>query len=150
VFIGACCSESRDCVSDQTTFEDFFQLTERCGNEHWDPQSERFPDRVWQTIDFVGHMETLSGDAHRLLKRVGAWDGYADSGWGPDGTHAMFADAMTMTGRRQSTASQHATGSRDRLRKYYTARLEKAVERRFQRDYEHPVFRLRKTKIFDA
>lgn len=139
---GSCCPETKDCVSSETTLQDFFDLTETCDNEHWAAQSERFPDRIWQTINFVGHMETLQEDARRLLQQVGAWDGYASSGWGLNGNQAVFAG--------QSSANNHATGSQDRLRHFYTPSLERAVEERFHRDYENNVFRLPERKIFNT
>ena len=144
VFIGACCPLTKDCVSSQTTFENFYNLTETCENEHWDLQSERFPDRIWQSLNFVGHMESVQEVARRLLEHIGAWEKYASSGWGHNGTQAIFAES---TG--QSTASGHATKSRNRLRQYYTPQLEQAVERRFQRDYENPVFNLQNFSLFD-
>ena len=144
IFVRSCCYETKDCVSNETTFADFYDMTETCNNEHWEAQSDRFPERVWQTINFVGHMDTLQEDARRLLGQVGAWDEYASAGWGPNGTHAMFAESVG-----QSTASQHATGAQDRLRLYYTPQLELAVERRFAEDYEHPVFKLPKRQIFE-
>lgn len=146
IVLRACCGKTLDCADNQTTFTQFFHMTETCHNEHWDVQSHRLTPAVWKTVNFVGHMgaATLGRDASRLLARVGAWEDYAREGWGPDGQQAMFAATET------SSAQRHATRAQERMRQYYTPGLERQVEYRFREDYANPVFQLTQQPIFTS
>ena len=54
-----------------------------CRDPHWAPQHKRMKATNWNTINFIGHMDTLQEDAHNLLKKIGAFDAFS-GGWGPD------------------------------------------------------------------
>ena len=141
IVLGSCCRKTRDCATSETTFQEFYQLTETCENEHWGLQSERVPEKVWQLVNFVGYMATLEKDAKRLLTQVGAWERYGASGWGPNGDQPMFAEPAG-----QST--NHATQAQERMRHYYTPEIERGIERRYRADYNNQVFNLPRRRLF--
>lgn len=143
IVLGACCRKTRDCASSETTFEEFYNMTKTCSNEHWDVQSDRVPEKIWQTVNFVGYMDNLEQDARKLLTKVGAWDKYAANGWGPNEDQAMFADEAG-----ESAARSHATKAQARMRQYYTPEIEMGIEKRFEPDYQNPVFRLPRLRLF--
>ena len=37
--------------------------------------------KYFDTLNFVGHWETMQQDAYGLLKSIGAWDKYGKAGW---------------------------------------------------------------------
>ena len=126
------------------TFSGFCQLTQTCHDYHWTPQSQRVDEKFIPLINFIGHMETIEQDAKQLLlMKIGAWEEYGKSGWGPDGNESIFQTTST---------SPHATStgmedSWERLRGYYTPELEQAVGKRYVRDYNHPLFQIRKREF---
>jgi hypothetical protein len=158
IVLNSCCRLSRDCISpNHTTLAQFFQLTQSCSNEHWTSQTSRLPRaRLWKQINFVGHMERLADDARTLLTRVGAWDDMVAA------TIAAGAAGAAASSRNESlqgllffdnrntntTALQHATQARTRLRQFYTPELEEAVAQRFHDDYTNEVFQLPLQHIF--
>jgi len=143
VTLGSCCPHSRDCVTKNTTFPEFYNLTRTCNNEHWNVQSKRLPAHVWETINFVGHMEDLEQDARQLLQRVGAWEEYGRTGWGEDGQQAIFA-----TKGSSGSAQEHATRAEKRMRQYYTPDIERGIELRYRDDYQNPLFQLTPRRLF--
>ena len=139
-----CCRDSDPgCYERATTFEGFFQLVQKCPDDHWRHQSHRMERKFLPLLNFVGHLETMTNDAERLLKRIGAWDDYGQSGWGRDGTEAIFSSKSDV----QHKTSDTAEASRNRLAKYYSPRLERLVERWFAEDYMIPQFHLTNTII---
>mmetsp|Transcript_21943 Transcript_21943/g.41558 ORF Transcript_21943/g.41558 Transcript_21943/m.41558 type:complete len:527 (-) Transcript_21943:57-1637(-) len=143
VTLGSCCPHTRDCVTKNTTFREFYNLTQTCNNEHWEVQSQRLPANIWDTINFVGHMENLEQDARRLLEQVGAWEEYGSSGWGKDGKQAIFA-----TEGSSGSAQEHATRAEKRMRQYYTPEIERGIEQRYREDYQNPLFQLTRRRLF--
>lgn len=121
----------------------FLNLTHYCNDAHWRPQNERLSSQqYWQTINFVGHMETVQADAERLLRQIGAWDAHGASGWGV-GNASMFARSGG-SGGGASVGQIHATGAAAKLQLYLnqTASLEDEVEERYIEDYRHPILNL--------
>ena len=79
-----CCVPPRDeawCRQILSRFGNFLDAIHVCDRPHWRPQGKRMESKYFDTINFVGHMETMQQDAHRLLLRVGAWDEYGRTGW---------------------------------------------------------------------
>jgi hypothetical protein len=127
------------------TFEGFVNLTRKCHDDHWLAQSERMTGNVgvgvgvkkkknaavdsplWNTLDFVGHMETVAEDAQLLLKRIGAWDDFGKSGWDGAADRSIF---------QSQDSVGHKTGAADRLARYYTPQLEVEIDRRYAQDYQ--------------
>ena len=142
IVLNTCCRTTRDCASPNTTFAEFFHMTETCHNEHWTPQSDRLPTTVWERINFVGHMDHLEQDARKLLERIGAWEEHGRTGWGHNGTQSLFA---AQTGK--TSAQRHATQAHKRLLQYYSPEMEDAVEHRFRQDYNNSVFQLTLRRI---
>ena len=141
----ACCPTRRQCVHHNTTLAEFLPLARTCDNAHWMPQARRMEAKYWETINFVGHMETIAHDAEQLLRRVGAWEDYGQSGWGPTGNASMFAAT-----EHDSTGRQHATHAVEKLRLYYTPELEQLVDEFYAEDYQNPILGLSRTTIFPS
>lgn len=91
-------------------------------------------DKYWPYINFVGRMETLTEDAKRLLRLVGAWQRFGASGWGKDGKDSIFQSKAGGVGRH------HATNARERLKqKISSVELEKAIENYYAEDFLNPL-----------
>lgn len=91
-------------------------------NPHWRPQSlvgniDRFAD----CLDFVGQFDRLHEDASALLRRLDLWDEYGTTGWGPNGTTAMFEvnDAVNKTGARVQIERYLSSQQLERVRQAY-------------------------------
>ena len=137
-----CCIEKRDCVTKETTFGDFLQVAFECENEHWSPQFSRMEEKYWEYINFVGYMENIAEDSRRLLQKIGAWEQFGATGWGNDGSMAIFQSQAGSLGRK------HATMARERLKQYYTPTLEGKVEEFYKNDYQNPFANLSRNRIF--
>lgn len=135
-----CCPRSRSCKDfASASFENFVDLVSQCRDPHWNPQTWRMEAKYWPHVNFVGHLESVTEDAKRLLTQVEAWDEYGASGWGARGTEAIFESVR---------AVRHKTGSHTKLTQYYTtATLESMVEKLYQDDYLNPVFNLTQYKL---
>ena len=96
------------------------------------------------TLDVIGHMGTIHNDVQALLERIGAWDDYGTSGWGPFGNESIFASRSDSS---HSTSKSTHDSWTHLLPKYYTPELEAAVETRFDSDYRTAEFGLPKRKI---
>ena len=99
----------------------------RRADPHWRPQLYvgrlvEFVDR----IDFVGDFGRLGGDAEALLRRLGGWDEFGASGWGPDGADAMFA----------ANDAVNRTGAADQMAEHYDDDLLAAVVEAYAVDYD--------------
>ena len=128
-----CCRTDKQCwPRPKRSLTNFFDLTEVCHDAHWQPMHERLDSKYLPLIDFVGSMDNQQDDARRLLQTIGAWEGYGASGWGVNGTEQIFQSKSSVNHATSSSAS-HAW---DRLNKYYTPELERAVEERFSGDYD--------------
>jgi hypothetical protein len=141
--IRKCCPYSRECgaKAEQST-GNFLQLMRICTDSHWNPQSKRIrEDKYWPYINFVGHMETLYDDAKTLLQRLGAWERYGKSGWGPTRTDAIFQSKAGDAGRL------HATDAVSKMKTYISPEIEKELEQYYADDYNNKVFNLKLTRI---
>lgn len=138
-------TRSKDEIWKQTrTFQGFVDITrKKCKDDHWKAQSLRMGPNIasplWQTLDFVGHMDNVQEDAKRLLQRIGAWEEFGKSGWDrPLHDHAIF----------QSTENvQHKSGAPKQVAQYYTPELEREIDRRFGQDYEVRELELKRKPI---
>lgn len=143
------------------TFEGFVNLTRKCHDDHWRAQSQRMTggnnnddnrpnlkrrnadvavhSPLWDTLDFVGHMETVAEDAKRLLQRIGAWDDFGQSGWDNGRADRSIFQSQDSVG--------HKTGAAHRLARYYTPQLEAEIDRRYANDYQVPILGLERRPI---
>jgi hypothetical protein len=138
-----CCPSDWDCTeAAKESLSTFFNLIQWCENNHWSSQSRRMQDKYWPYINFVGNMETVAGDAERLLRQVGAWEEVGKSGWGKAGNMSIFGTKAGGEGRI------HATNARERLRVHYTPELEKKVELYYASDYANSVMNLTRMQIY--
>ena len=133
-----------DCVGPaRASAANFLRLIVRtCPNPHWQPQSQRIQERkYWPLINFVGHMETVDGDAERLLRKIGAWEEFGASGWGKNGDEAIFC-------KSGGAGREHATGAASKLREYISPELEKELDEFYKDDYESPFLNLTRLKLY--
>jgi hypothetical protein len=128
------CCPDQACIADAQTLAGFLRLCERCDDEHWRAQNARLDSKFWPYMDFVGHVENSAADAQALLTRVGAWDEFGASGWGTDGTSAIFQS------KGSGGAGTHATWSQWKVWQWYTPEIEQQVEDFFRADFENPLF----------
>jgi hypothetical protein len=128
-----CCPNQRGCSKQMSSFVRFLDLMQDCSSPNWDPQYLRIEERYWKHIDFIGHIENAQDDAKRLLEKVGAWEDYGASGWGPNGNQSMF----TPTGH-EADHVRMAIAS-------YTPVVDRLVEKNYQVDYNNDLFQFPKT-----
>ena len=113
-------------------------VTQGCWDNHWNLQARRMEQKYWAYIDFVGHLESATEDAESLLRRLGAWEEYGATGWGPQGNSSIFA----------TNQSPHTTKAKNLLQMYYTPELENIVDwQLYKQDYEHQVLQLQRNGI---
>lgn len=128
-----CCPDG-SCIEGAQTIEGFLKLCGVCEDEHWRAQHKRMESKYWPYMDMVLHVETAEQDAQLLLKKIGAWEQYGQSGWGSDDSLAIFAS------KEVSGAGEHATWSQYKHWQWYTPETELKVETFFRVDYENPLF----------
>lgn len=138
-----CCPFKMTCaIESRKSAKHFLELIKVCENPHWMPQSSRMEEKFWPFINFVGNMESLGEDAERLLRKIGAWDAYGASGWGADGKDSVFQSQAGGTGRA------HATGARQKLKKYISKELEAELDQFYRKDYSSPYLRFKKFQLY--
>ena len=69
--------------------------------------------------------ENLANDTKRLLDKLGVKEKYGSTGWGLNGTSAVFQEN-----------THHRSNSQVRHDEFYTPELKKMVEKRYSRDYD--------------
>jgi hypothetical protein len=131
--VSHCCPDE-SCVENAQTLAGFLKLATVCQDDHWRPQNLRVDYKYWPYIDFVGHVENAAADARTLLKRIGAWEEYGETGWGKSGNSSIFESKDT------SGAGVHATWASMQVWKWYTPEVEAEVETFYRGDYENPLF----------
>jgi Sulfotransferase family len=137
-----CCSYSGSCVAPARASLDGFlkHVVYFCDNAHWKPQHKRMEDKYWPHVNFVGQMETIGVDARRLLEKIGAWNQFGASGWGPFRNGTMFGESSSING-----GQKHATEAAAKLRKYYSdPTIIRAVESYYDQDYQNPYLSITK------
>jgi hypothetical protein len=154
-----CCVEAlasdfeaqQDCIDraakrrDEEDFSYFLRRALDCPNSHWNTQASAIDFKWWQMITFVGYMDNAAADAEKLLKSVTssrgttAWDDYASTGWGEDGTSAFMTKRST----------PHTTDSHIKARDYYSKCDEAFVEKYWAEDWEHDMYHFEKNHLLD-
>jgi hypothetical protein len=98
---------------------------------HWMPQSRRMEHRFWETVQFVGHIETAAADARALLERVGAWEKYGATGWGDSGNETIFESLSNV---------KHRTKADAHLTEYFDKETELLANEYYNDDYAYEKF----------
>jgi len=117
-------SSQPDCWEHNFTFVEFINVTKGCDNIHWRPHVDIVANHT-EFLNFIIDFNYLAEDAERLLKKVGAWLKFGATGWGENGTNAVF-------GRNE----HHSSSGSGTYYDYYTPELEKIVEERYRLDYD--------------
>jgi hypothetical protein len=94
--------------------------------------------KYWKYINFIGKVERIQEDAKRLLDKIGAYDDYGTTGWGPNGNLSIFETAIGQT---------HSTWSQWKVWQWYTPALERQVEAYYAADYAQPLFNFTMTDL---
>jgi hypothetical protein len=128
------CCPNYSCVSSAQMISGFLELCARCNDDHWQPQDERVNRKYWPYLDYILHVEDTAEEAEKILTDIGAWDDYGKSGWGLNGTSAIF-ESKGLAG-----AGVHTNYAKWQMWKWYTPDTEKLVQSFYQRDYENPLF----------
>eukprot|EP00934_Nitzschia_sp_Nitz4_P001711 Nitzschia sp. Nitz4//scaffold218_size35881//20646//21797//NITZ4_007795-RA/size35881-processed-gene-0.19-mRNA-1//-1//CDS//3329542283//1711//frame0 len=161
----------------RSSLHGFLQVTANCSDTHWGLQSDRMGQSnkakaLWETINFVGHLETIGPDAHRLLMKLGVWEEFGQTGWGKYGNESLFesttnvphatlakasssnhaeATNTTQTHKDTDTSLSAKDPSDDdswkQLSQYYTPEIEAAVEERYARDYDLSILGMVRRKV---
>lgn len=145
--LNACCAKTRDCFpKENRTFEDFLNLIDTCRNGHWSPFTEYLGEdkKVWKYMNFIGHMDPghmdpdrVQKDAKALLEKLGAWEEYGATGWGRNGTEAIFARDPQIG--RGTPGRGHGTGSSELFSQYFGSQhIFDRVTAYYQDDYDEP------------
>ena len=144
--------------------EEAFPTMRKCGNKHWAPQSSRISDKYLARINFFGYMDRMEEDSETLLRRIGAWEEFGQSGWGPNGTDRVFklrrreekeSQIAAAAGSEKSLmevktnlrldGQQHSTYAKDQVSEYITPRLRRQLLNYYRSDYDNPFFNFTKT-----
>eukprot|EP00527_Entomoneis_sp_CCMP2396_P006755 CAMPEP_0198145806 /NCGR_PEP_ID=MMETSP1443-20131203/25459_1 /TAXON_ID=186043 /ORGANISM="Entomoneis sp., Strain CCMP2396" /LENGTH=312 /DNA_ID=CAMNT_0043809537 /DNA_START=303 /DNA_END=1241 /DNA_ORIENTATION=+ len=113
----------------------FFNLIQhKCDDDHWKPQDEKLDSKYWAYMDWIGHVESAERDAENLLTKIGAWEDYGATGWGPTGTNHIF---------QEQGPHNHYTNAANKMWTWYTPEIETMVEGYYRADYENPLFRFK-------
>lgn len=118
-----CCPS---CGTDSATLVGFLGVMQTCTDPHWMPQSKRMESRFWDSINFVGHIETAASDAKALLQRLGAWEEYGSSGWGHLGEESIFQSLSNV---------KHKTQANKHLLEYFDREAENLADKYYMEDY---------------
>eukprot|EP00980_Cylindrotheca_fusiformis_P014594 scaffold3955_cov160-Cylindrotheca_fusiformis.AAC.14 len=133
--------QQTQCVENgRKSMASFLSMIHTCHDDHWALQSRRVEPKYWKYINFVGHLETMAEDGERLLRKIGAWDLYGSSGWGPYGNASMFD-------RLSQKSQNHFTGSESKAKNLYSPALERQVEQFYFEDYASPIFGFQKSNL---
>ena len=103
----------------------------------WNQLSKRIgEEKYWSYINFVGHIETISQDAERLLRTIGAWNDCCREGWTKNGFETFF-----------ESKSYSKLVPIDEVRLLVSSDLESLLDDFYQDDYEVPFMNLTKIHL---
>jgi len=114
-----------DCWQHNYSFLEFIHITNVCPNGHWDPQVKVLSNHS-EFVNFVIDFNNLASGFKALLTKLGkdVWLRYGSTGWGKNGTGAVFEENFL-----------HHSDAHEKHDNYYTPELEKIVEKRYSEDY---------------
>jgi hypothetical protein len=107
-------------------------------DSYWNPQYWRIETTFWNYINFIGKVDSIQEDAKRLLNKIGAYDEYGTSEWGPNGDLSIFKTAVCQS---------HSTWSQWKVWQWYTPALERQVGAFSAADYAQPFFNFTRTNL---
>ena len=138
-----CCVRSthkESCWKMLSHFGQFLDLIHGCDQPHWRPQGKRMEPKYFETLNFVGHMDTLQEDANRLLTLIGAWDKYGTEGW--SSTTTTSSSSGTSSGIFANRSSHHVTQEGYKFPGMTKCYGEVAVDYFYRSDYSNPKLNL--------
>ncbi|KAL7569570.1 hypothetical protein ACA910_013936 [Epithemia clementina (nom. ined.)] len=71
-----------------------FAILKNCSDPHWMPQSKRISAKYLQQVNFLSRLETVQQDSETLLRRIGAWHDFGQTGWGIEHTDRIFTPRL--------------------------------------------------------
>jgi len=98
---------------------------------HLRPQTDMCGFR-YTDYDLIGHMENFTDDSRAIMEKLGIWEDFGKTGWGPDGKQA-FATKAEETSNHKIDA-RHVDG--EHVCEHYTPELLRRVETLYKRDFE--------------
>ena len=126
-----CCPKTRECASDKLSFDEFVEVTSQCLDPVWMAQAQRMEEKYWPFINFVGRLDVAEddeGSIKALLTRVGGWEAFGASGWGPNG--------------KMTVLHSNERVDPDMMSVFYTKDVDERVEALYAVDYSHPTLGL--------
>jgi hypothetical protein len=138
-----CCGSNEKCISRLVSFSALArEALKECDMPDWRPQGKRMEPKYFRTLNFVGQFENAREDAQRLLERIGAWQRYGKTGWGPKGKDSISFPTPTLEQvgrrpRRRRFSNMTAT-----LGLYMDYDLERLLEKFYESDYANRVLNL--------
>lgn len=114
-------------------------------DSRWMQIYDQIDEKWWPYINYVGDMDHLSEDAEALLRSItsdkdgaSAWESWGRTGWGElqDGTTSFLA---------QDNYNHHTDNE---LHKFYNARLENFVEKKYPKDLNNTYFQVSPVEIY--
>jgi len=143
------------CIKKHQEFDFFlYNITTHLGqNVHWRSIYSRVDEKWWPWINYVANMEDLSGDAEHFLRSiksnvdgVSAWDRHGKTGWSDN---ERDCDSLGDSAFLAKKDTRHKTNAKDKMRQYYTAKLERFVETHYADDFNNPFFKFNEVRLFE-
>jgi hypothetical protein len=131
-----CCGGHGGCANNFMDFPTFVDSIATCDEPYWRPQGRRMEPKYYPLLTIIGHYSRMKGDAQRLLHRIGAWEDYGRSGWGPSGEEPIFRNVSEISKRR--------------FLKYFPPDIAFRTQKRFVADYGLPLLNLTRKTVLDT
>mmetsp|Transcript_56058 Transcript_56058/g.63425 ORF Transcript_56058/g.63425 Transcript_56058/m.63425 type:complete len:752 (+) Transcript_56058:55-2310(+) len=119
-----CCPHRPGCSSALNDMIAFIELMQTCFSSHWAPFSERFDEKWWPYINFIGRIENIHIDSEKLLKKIDAWELIGEQGWGSDGNEPIFIKDDNAFASVHDALGSYSVNADELLNAYYKADYE--------------------------
>jgi hypothetical protein len=167
-YVTKCCKKLPDenmkkqCIDNGKKFDYFLHFVteypKQCFDVHWEPQIAKIDSKWWPYIDVIGYQNNLLEDSRRILKMLysenreegeghhhsSAWDRYGLTGWGAPGDGCEDRPHTFL--EENTSGHNYDTGSH--LLEWYTAELEKLVEKKWAIEWQQEKVNFPGIKMF--